>query len=804
MFKKAGHIFVFFVGMYLTLLLASTNSQASTGSSVTLSFPWNNQVSSAVFFREGYLWIVFDRKHEFDLQELARTSKEYIKEIVSLPHPKATILRLLPTDKIFVAVRKEGLLWIVDIFDKEREPLRSATKILTEFDGLQHSYLFIPSATSGNAISIIDPLVGDTLLIIPSADYSLNLPTNYSYPDLEFLQSVQGIAIVPNTDDLYLNKTTEGISIKAQKRSLHISNNLEYLKKEQLFSTAATEDKDLLLPHVDMNKHNFIASEHKLITDLSLASANNKQSARTELAKFYIGHGLGTNALGLLAQNYKANPNQNKQFYFLRGLANFLTKRYQEASADFSNKLLEGDENAIFWQTITQSQTQIKPQDNAITSAYIYLLSNYPEDLKERASLAGAHIAISAEDDVTAHKFLDILKNANVNRLRKAHIKYITGKIFLLQGYPQNALREFTDIARSDSQKWASFSRKEIANLAHAFNFISISDATQELEKIYFAWHTQSFREQVLHDLIYLYSENQDYHRAIEREYELYKMQTDEVKKAQTKQQMITTIENLFLEDVNIKISAFKILALYDSFNWIAVQSPKYNSIVRKLVDRLVAVDLLERAKELIKTQLADKKTPNTEKQKLIARLALIYLFENAPTQALKVIQDNKHLNADKQMTEQIQVIKARAYIDINRPDLALKTLEKENTKNAILLKTDLYMKAQKWEQAADSIKQLIEPAVAGKPLSDEQAEYILDWALALKKAGKETVLVRLRNSFLPQFEKTKYYSPFSLLTSHLDSNKIDLNKIEKTIDDTKLFSNFVKSYNKSLQEIGQ
>ena len=85
------------------------------------------------------------------------------------------------------------------------------------------------------------------------------------------------------------------------------------------------------------------------------------------------------------------------------------------------------------------------------------------------------------------------------------------------------------------------------------------------------------------------------------------------------------------------------------------------------------------------------------------------------------------------------------------------------------------------------------------RSLSEEQINYILDWATALKKAGRETVIVRLRNKFMPYFKDTKYYSAFSVLTDTLENDQINIRVIDKAINDIETFSDFAKIYNKSL-----
>ena len=85
--------------------------------------------------------------------------------------------------------------------------------------------------------------------------------------------------------------------------------------------------------------------------------------------------------------------------------------------------------------------------------------------------------------------------------------------------------------------------------------------------------------------------------------------------------------------------------------------------------------------------------------------------------------------------------------------------------------------------------------------MPEEQIEYILDWATTLKKAGKETVLVRLRNKFMPYFVNTKHYSIFNILTNHMEKDKIDINQINSIVNDVQAFTSYAKFYDDSLKD---
>lgn len=239
---------------------------------------------------------------------------------------------------------------------------------------------------------------------------------------------------------------------------------------------------------------------------------------------------------------------------------------------------------------------------------------------------------------------------------------------------------------------------------------------------------------------------------------------------------------------------------MYRDFEWLAPQSDHYNDIILKLADRLVAVDLLGRAEDILNEQLERTDITPQQRAKTGARLALVYLFEGSNQDALDILDDTEYSDVSETVAAHRRIIKAKALSSLGYNDEALKWLKDDVSKNALLLKSEIYWKQEDWGLAADNLKYLIEKPEEGKPLSEEQTAYILDWATALKKAGRETVIIRLRNKFLPYFQDTPYASIFNVLTNTLEKDKIDIKSINEAINDISAYSNFSKIYNQNLR----
>lgn len=768
----------------------------------SISFSWNIPTAISVFERSEYIWIVFDHRQKLDLQEIRKQASSFTDEIVEIPHTKSSILRLTPKEGVSAGVRKEGLLWVVDLY-RGKEPIQPRdAAIFTHFDANKHPFFFIPSASFGNIISFVDPEVGDVITAIPTLEVGVGINNRYNYPDLTLLKSAQGIGLVANASDLNLERGNTGVIIKGTNRGLNISSNLDSLKRHQLLAQAAKSSTafDFTVPAQFFNR-SFNDAVYQLKQDILTVPDEQKDSAKLNLAKYYISRGLGTNAMTILKQ-FELDPayKESEQLQSLLGISNFLTKRYDQAINNFSFGSLSNNDEAIFWRTISSSAKEYRPENNVIIVSFISLIKDYPQALKERIAAVGAVSAIEAGDDISAQNFIDILKSSpHDDPYREAQIAFLTIKRKALQGYPRNAVRGYRAINDSPSLKYSAHSRYENAVLSQKLGIMKTGQAIEELERIRYTWGAKDFKLKVLKSLADLYIKDGDYYSAIRTLNYILPLE-NAAGKQETLDYMVSLFEDIYINNLGDNMPILKIIALYNDFEWLAPRSKQYNQMIQKLADRLVSVDLLPRARKLLENQLKYNQLSPAERSKVGTRLALIYLFDKSPADALTILDATESFETSDTLKAHRKIIRAKTLSELGYADEAIKLLDNDFSKNAILLKSEFYWDGQQWDKASETIKYLVDEPKDGEPLSNEQIGIILDWATSLHKAGKTTVLVRLRNKFLPHFKDSKYYSTFSILTSNLEHDKIDLNTVNQLINELTAFRNFTKIYNDSLK----
>lgn len=769
---------------------------------ISLSFPWNSQASVAVFRRESYLWIVFDHRQKLEKEELAKNVAPLVDEILFIPHTKATIIRLKPKPGVKAAIRKEGLLWIVDLSVSGLKERIRDMNVFTQYDSLKRPYFYIPTTTAGNIILVVDPEVGDNLVVAPTSDIGSGLNNAYTYPDFDFLNSIQGLAMVPKNTDILVDRGNTGIIVKGGNKGLNISDDLEQKKRQQelLQQSVNEEEFDVKLSAQLLNQK-FNSAVEQLNQEIEKAPEEHKQQAQMELAKYFLSQGLGTNALTVL-KRIAAQPGYtpNEQMEALFGVANFLTRRYSQAIDNFAFGKLPNNNEATFWRTLASAAKEYKKENNVILLSFISLIKDYPDTLKAKIALVGADTAINAGDDLSAQNFIDVLHSLDSkDPYFLAKVEFLEARRRVLQGYPRNAIKLFKHLAASPSQKYSAFARYEGTILDQKLGSLPLNKALANLEQLRFAWGEPEFKLNLLRTLAELYRRKGDYLNALNKLNQTLPLQ-DQEGKQRTLSQMIGLLEDVFVNNQADNLSPLKSLAIYHDYEWLIPQSKKYNRIIQKLADRLVSVDLLPRAFALLQSQLQHASLTPEEKSKVGTRLALINLFEGKNLEALQFLDSTESPNISTTLAAQRRIIRAKTLSNIGRDQDAVDLLKDDYSKNALLLKSEIYWNSGKWSEASDTIRYLIDNPKPGEKLSDEQIGYILDWATALNKAGRKTVLVRLRNKFLPYFKDTKYYSPFSILTGTLERDTIDLKAINQTINDITAFSNFTKLYNDALK----
>jgi predicted negative regulator of RcsB-dependent stress response len=270
---------------------------------------------------------------------------------------------------------------------------------------------------------------------------------------------------------------------------------------------------------------------------------------------------------------------------------------------------------------------------------------------------------------------------------------------------------------------------------------------------------------------------------------------------------MTTQFRKLFIDDQSKDVSPLDLVSIYDEFKELTPIGDEGDIFVQNLAERLVEIDLLGRASDLLQHQL-DHRLTGESAVRVGTRLAAIQLLDNKPDRALESLKKtenvlNQTVSTDSAaIAREVRLLKARALSKLNEADKALAILRgMPNDKDVNRLRADIAWNAGQWGQAASAFADLIteENISLTRPPSDYQSNLIINEAIALNLSGNRSDLDKLRERYgdvMAQSEKAKI---FDLVTRPRQLGMLaDKDSVGSLISEVDLFGDFLENYRKA------
>jgi hypothetical protein len=210
-------------------------------------------------------------------------------------------------------------------------------------------------------------------------------------------------------------------------------------------------------------------------------------------------------------------------------------------------------------------------------------------------------------------------------------------------------------------------------------------------------------------------------------------------------------LERLLLKEGDDKPTALEALALYFDFKEFAPIGRRGDEIVRRLADRLVELDLLDSAAELLQYQI-DKRLTGAARATVAARLAAIRLMNGTPLLALGALQSTRIAELPEDVRRLRFLLEARAQSDLSRTDLALEVIDGETGADFARLRTSILWNARRWREAGEAGEALVGTRWNdADSLTQRERADVLRSAIAYALAEDRLSLDRLKEKFARQ-----------------------------------------------------
>ncbi len=784
---------------------ASTSPEEAVG---RLVFKSRRPAALAMFRRAGWLWFVFDQPLPVDLTQVKKDGGAFVQKIESVPLAGGTALRLLvdPTYNPEARSDEDGKTWTISLSERPLLP-KVSIEMAAVTDSAQ-SKLVLGTGVNAKPWLINDPEVGDQIRVVTVTTAGLGIPKRYDLTDLTLLPTAQGAVIIPLSDNLEILSTQQTTEISVVGGGLQISD--AEVRGDRPPPVAASDGSLLDIP-LWYGTMPFL-KEHRLLrsavdtmgNQTPIPTQEERNQTRMALIRHLVAHGYDIEALGELDLMAREDPSQvdTPAFRAARGAANYLAGRYSEAVDDLSNPGLKNDASAQLWLALARARVDAPGSQAEAVKNNAEILRLYPKDMKLRLGLDALSVAVAGKDTQTALTLQKILTDEALDGDQKAWVSYARARVQeLLNGPVDNISKLYADAENSDSRLLRALAGKARIDFLLRNKKISIQDAIEGYERLRFSWRGGDFEFDLLKRLGELYMQAGDYPNGLRTLRDLAAGFSSRHGPSDGVQMRREAVVKLYLDGEADKMQPLTAIALYNEFQELLPSGAKGDQLIQRLADRLVSVDLLNEAADLLQQQIQNRLS-GVDKGRVGARLALIYVLNRQPEKALDALKASEVQGMSLELLGQRRRLKARALADMGAHQDALALLDGDDTREADILRSEIYWKNGDWTQVAESLKGLVSMAVPSveTPIDDETAGIVVDWATALILAGDEQGVDRLRRLYGERMEKTAYRDEFLLLTAENEQGVPDYRTVPGKI---KQVEDYRTAYLKKLRKEG-
>lgn len=779
--------------------LAQMAKVAPVSRPASLPFPTTDPTAIAVFERAGYTWVVLDRHTAPDLPALVKSSAGVVMFADQQADASATLVRMIVAPGYHPFVHQDAGTWVVDLKVqpyKPDHPVNSEPQ-LNSADGPR---LFVPIAGASRAITVTDPDVGDQFVVVPATAVGTGVWPQRATVDVDVPQTATGVIVEPHSDQVAIDVTSDGVVIAAP-GGLPLSTELSDTGASEM-ATKANFTRVLAIG--DWAKGgglNFDATRERLTVAAAVATEDDREVARLDLARFLFANNRSTEALGILRVIIKARADAENTAAVrgLRGAAELMMGRDSNAFADFSHPSLAGFEDANYWRAIAQTRVGDSASVLPLLKLKADLLKEYPLHFRKYLALEVATAANLANDSTGTKQFITLARSSDLTPHERAQIRYFEGAVSAANKLQaEEALIAWDDVSKGPDREYAAIATRDQLELLYRLRKIDRTALLRGLETLRYSWRGGRFEFDLLMRIAQLYSDNQQYDLAMNTWKRVSQYYKGTERATQALGHMQETFDHLYGDGDADSLSPIKAISLFDQFRDLLPAGDKGDQMINSLANRLVSVDLLPQAGQLLDRQIRYRLS-GTERARVGARLALVYLLDHKPDLALEAILRSKDPGVSADLDHQRQQLLSRSMADLNRTDDALSVIANDNTRDADLLRAEINWRAQRWKAAADSLFKLIPPPGAGLVLTEDQGSTLLDLGAALTLANDEERVAQVRTDYYEAMKRTSYVTPFDLITTPPTSGLINVESIKSRVQQAEDFKSFLATYKERL-----
>jgi hypothetical protein len=747
--------------------LIQTADAQRTAKGVTLTFP--GAATGAVFVRGLTAWIVLDGKQAIDAAKLKTALGDFPASFDASIGANASVLHIGLKAPATIAARGVAGRLIVTLGAlNNTAPMAVGFSPETENN---HPSLAALLPGAAHAITLADPAAGDTLTVVTAPPGRAVLEPRH-YAEFDLLPTAQGIAIKSFTDDLAVQVADSRV-ILARPNGLLLTP-----------PAAPTIDSAAMLAQTGQGQTflDFAAwktgaggttydAEHKLLANVARLSPAEANRGRLTLARFYLANGFAAETLGLIDLIQKSDPAlaADPALQTMRAAADVMMARYKDGHNALAGEGFDNDQHAALWRGLTDAglgnwDAARKELDRAEP-----VLRHYPTEWQARARIAEANASLNTGGLERADAALAKLPR-DLPRPLMLEAELARAQLFAQEGRTRDASALFGAVQQGGDEQLAAEAIYANVDAGLSSGALSRKSAIDALEALRFRWRGDDLELKALRKLGALYFGEQRWREGLETLRVATQNFGDEDLARQAQDDMRGAFVALYLKGKADAMPPVEALALFYDFIDLTPIGADGDEMIRRMSDRLVAVDLLEPAAKLLNYQVT-KRLDGVAQAQVAARLAMIELLDHKPKDALEALRSTQLAGLPDDIGHQRELLQARALAALKQWDQALDIIATDEAPDARRLRADIYWESGNWAVAGQKAEELVATRFSdASPLNPDERQSVMRAAIAYSLASDQPSLDRLRTHFSAKMQSSPDASAFAVVTQSIDT----------------------------------
>ncbi|RZJ32148.1 MAG: hypothetical protein EON85_02145, partial [Brevundimonas sp.] len=555
-----------------------------------------------------------------------------------------------------------------------------------------------------------DPMAGDRFAAVTARAPGKGFADSRQTIDMSLLPTAHGLAVETMVSDLAVRADGDLVTL-SRPGGLTLSAPSAALDASPTESGAPRKGKypGQIVEGWESTGHSGFSARYRELQDAAGMEAGAAGDdprapieARMALARFLVGSGLYYEAVGVLNAIVAQAPNMagEPELRGLRGAARASIGRLDEAQGDFASAAVAGDPASAVWRGYIASKQGDWAAARQAFSAGAGAVDDFPPVWRARFGAAHAEAALESGDPEAARALLAYTFSQDAPAADQLVARNVQARLFEQDGMGDRALAVYQAVSRAPLDNVAVPAKLGMIRLSLGRGTLKPDAAAKELEALRWRWRGDATELAVIRELGRLYLSQGLYREALTA----LKGSGGRMQRlpgaADLQADLSNAFRMLFLEGGADGLQPVQALGLFYDFRELTPVGADGDEMVRRLARRLVDVDLLDQAAELLKHQV-DERLEGVAKAQVATDLATIYLMDRQPEKALQAIWSSRSTLLPTSLNTERRALEARALMNLGRYDHALEVLGTDASAEARAVKAEIFWKQENWGGAA-------------------------------------------------------------------------------------------------------